>query len=250
MPSQTGPIAGLGKVRLVLELTPQPTPTGGDILAVVLLTTDPDQRPIEGQAVIFWRGADEESTEPTVEHGRASHVFTGFEFGTHASISAQVAGVSVSARHTFNPPVVKSRVPTSWKVHAHPQGPAEKCYVSVEVFGDDQLPVKSWPIEIKDVGHLTEGQRQRVEKSGDDGAYRFTVDVASGKPREIFISIVGTSLDSTLRLPGPPPASLRKPPDVPELGDTDLAGSFLDITRRAVQQGREALRRERGEHHA
>lgn len=249
MPSQIGSIAGLGKVRLVLELTPQPTPSGGDILAVVLLTIEQDQRPIEGQSVIFWRGADEEATEPTEEHGRANHVFTGFEFGAHA-ISAQVAGVSVSARHTFNPSMVKSRVPTGGKVYAHPQGPAEKCYVSVEVFGDDQLPVKGWPLEIKDVNHPTEDQRQRVTKSGDDGAYRFTVDMASGKPREIFISIVGTALDYTLRLPGPPSASLRKPPDVPKLGDADLAGSFLDITRRAAQQGREALRRERGEHHA
>ncbi len=213
MASTSGFIAGLGKVRLTLELTPQPTPSGGDILAVAMLIADRDQVPLAGQTVTFYHGADEAASEPTHGDGRISNTFLGLGFGMHA-ISVQVAGVSVTQRHTFIKPAAEQiNPPAELKVYAHPQGPAKEYYVSVELIGG-QGPVKQWPIEIKDPAHITYGKRVRVAKSAEDGAHRFTVETK--RPREVFISVVGTPLEFTLRLPGPTRRKFYKPSEPTE----------------------------------
>ncbi len=238
MPTQVGFIAGLGKVRLTLEPTPQPTAAGGDIIAVAVLVTDRDQVPIEGQAVTFWRGPDEEETTPTDPRGHAAHTFTGLGFGTH-SVSIQVSGLSVTFRHTFNPPAAKPpTVPAELKVYAHPEGPAKEYYVSIEL-PSASGGISDWPVELKDVAHPDAAKRQVTARTGLDGAYRFRIN-ASG-PRTIFISVVGTPLDYTLHLPGPERGRIaRKVPRAPQaVLDQGLAETLRWFHQEAVKARRE-----------
>ena len=94
---------GLAQVRLTLELTPQPTATGGDILAVAILTTERNPVPVEGQTVSFYLGANEVASEQTSHDGRAAHTFYDLEFGAHM-VSVQIIGVHMTQRHTFARP--------------------------------------------------------------------------------------------------------------------------------------------------
>lgn len=103
MASSSGFIAGLGQIRLTLELTPQPGPSGGDILTVAILTTERNPLPIDGQTIAFYLDANEAASEPTGHDGRSVHTFIGLEFGTYA-VSVQLAGVHVTQRHTFPRP--------------------------------------------------------------------------------------------------------------------------------------------------
>ena len=238
MPTQVGFIAGLGKVRLTLEPTPQPTAAGGDIIAVAVLVTDRDQVPIEGQAVTFWRGPDEEETTPTDPHGHAAHTFTGFGFGTH-SVSIQVSGLSVTFRHTFSPPAAKPKVvPAELKVYAHPEGPAKEYYVSIEL-PSQSGGISDWPLEIKDIEHSDAAQRQRTVRTTADGSYQFTVK--TDNLRTIFISVVGTPLDSALHLPGPErERTTRKVPRAPQaVLDQGLVETLRWFHQRAVKARRE-----------
>lgn len=103
MPQTSGIIAGLGRVKLVLEATPQPSEIGGSILATAILTKDErgrEQEPLSGQTIVFWLGPDEVYSHPTNDHGRASYTFAGLGFGAHA-ISVQHGGLSVTFRHAF-----------------------------------------------------------------------------------------------------------------------------------------------------
>jgi hypothetical protein len=109
MPQTSGIIAGLGRVRLTLEPTPQPSEIGGSILATAILTKDErgrEQEPLSGQTIVFWLGPDEVYSHPTDDHGRESYTFAGLGFGTHA-ISVQCGGISVTHRHTFERKVLE-----------------------------------------------------------------------------------------------------------------------------------------------
>lgn len=113
MPQVSGIIAGLGRVRLTLEPTPQPSETGGSIIATAILTKDErgrEQEPVSGQAIIFWLGPDEVHSHPTDDHGRASYTFAGLGLGAHA-VSVQHGGLSVTFRHTFERKHPKLAVP-------------------------------------------------------------------------------------------------------------------------------------------
>jgi len=244
MSSTTGYIGGVGQVRITLELTPQQAETGGDILATTILTTERNPVPIEGHTIVFYLGASEVASEQTNVDGRASYAFTNLSFGTHA-VSVQTAGVHVTQRHTFTKTAEKIKVPANLKVYAHPEGPAAEYFISVELFGEDKVPTKRWPLEIKDTEHPDAAQRVRVEHTGDDGAHRFMV--ATNRSRAIFISVVGTPLDYTLRLAGPTRREFQQPPDVPEPTADDLRGSWREITKRAWQRGSADLRKQREE---
>ena len=130
--------------------------------------------------------------------------------------------------------------PTDLKVYAHPHDPAEQYFITIELFGEDRLPVKGWPIEIKDWSHPDPEQRRRIVRSELDGAYRWEVE-AQGH-REIFVSVVGTELDYTLKLPGPTPKRLLPPPSLPEWSADDLNGSWWDRFMRGWKKGSEVMR--------
>lgn len=107
MPTSVGFLLGVGQARLVLELTANSTATGGDVLAVVILTTDRDPAPVPNQNVVFFLGGEERATETTNDHGRVAYDFLGLGFGVHR-ISAQVGGVQVAQQATFTQPKIKT----------------------------------------------------------------------------------------------------------------------------------------------
>lgn len=107
MPSVPGFVGGIGRVRLSLDLTGNPTPTGGEILAVATLVTEQNSEPVNGQSLEFYLGADRITDVVTGDDGRATHTFHDLGFGTHA-VSVRIAGVYVTQRVTFVQPKPKT----------------------------------------------------------------------------------------------------------------------------------------------
>lgn len=195
MPSSVGFIAGLGPVRLTLELTPQPAPTGGDILAVVVLTTERNPMPIEGQTVTFYLGANESASQVTGADGRTAHTFTGLSFGTHA-VSVQVAGVHVTQRHTF--PKLTEEAPADLLVE--PSGRNGKYNLTITVLSAKGVGMPRRTIRIQD----PQAKARADKRTDKHGTYVHHVEF-SDRERFVTVSVLGTKLSKTVRLFGPRP---------------------------------------------
>ena len=196
MASIVGFIAGLGQIRLTLELTPQSTPAGGDILAVAILTTERNPMPLEGQSVAFWLGRDEAASEPTDEHGRTSHTFTGLGLGTHA-VSAQVAGIHMTQRHTFTKPkdeVIEAPV----DLLVEPSGRNGKYDITITVLSTRAVGMPRRAVRIKDPTVKT----HKDKLTNKYGTYAHHVEFTD-RERFITVSVLGTKLSKTVRLFGP-----------------------------------------------
>lgn len=179
MASITGYIAGMGQVRLTLELTPQNIPTGGDILAVAILTTERNPMPLEGQLVTFWLGRDEVASERTDAHGRAAHTPTGLGFGTHA-VSVQVAGIHVSQRHTFSPPPVE-KLKTAKDLQVSIVGRRGDQTLLISVAGEDGMFIRSFPVSIVDGGQVFSAEMD------EDGTTTHVMHIPIGESRRVEV---------------------------------------------------------------
>lgn len=197
MASVTGYIAGLGQVRLTLELTPQNTPTGGDILAVAILTTERNPIPLEGQLVTFWLGRDEVASERTDAHGRADHTFTDLGFGTHA-VSMQIAGIHVTQRHTFIKPKEEAvEAPTDLLVV--PVGRDGMYDLTITVLSPKGVGMPRRIVRIQDPKTPQLIKDQLTDKHGTRKHHMEFLD----RERFITVSVLGTKLLKTIRLFGP-----------------------------------------------
>lgn len=195
MPSNVGFIAGLGQVRFTLELTPQSTPSGGDILAVAILTTERNPMPIEGQTVTFYLGADEITSQPTGTDGRTANTFTGLSFGTHA-VSVQVAGVHVTQRHTFTK--LTEEAPADLLVE--PSGHNGKYNLTVTVLSVKGVGMPRRTIRIQD----PQAKAHADKRTGEHGTYVYHVEFTD-RERFVTVLVLGTKLSKTVRLFGPRP---------------------------------------------
>lgn len=198
MPSLTGFIAGLGQVRLSLELTATQTASGGDILAVAILTTDRNPVPIDGQTIAFYLGANEVPSQSTEADGRASHTFAGLGFGTHA-VSVQIAGVHVTQRHTFSPPVTTLKTATILNVGIIGTRGQQSLLISVS--GDDGMLIPKFPFTIVDGGNALPSHTE------DDGTLLYHPKPAITEPSRPFTVRAGNKPELAWRgrLLGPKP---------------------------------------------
>ncbi len=223
---------GLGQVRLTLELTPQPSLTGGDILAVAILTSERRDVPISGQAVTFYLGPDEIVTPNTEDDGRAAYTFTGLGFGTHA-VSIQVAGVHVTDRHTFSASAERVKRIAPPLVRA--EGDEGKYVISVAVMLAEGGPGRDIPVRLI-ISPLGAAPRI-VDKVTDANGFLREDLVFDEDECDVTIQILGhevriENLYGKSHLPKP---RRYQRPDDAELG----SGSLWGVIGRAWRRGRE-----------
>lgn len=230
--SNVGFIMGLGQVRLTFELTPQPSPTGGEILGIAILTSERRDAAIRGQRITFYLGPDEMASEETGDDGRATHTFTGLVLGTH-TISAQIAGVHVTDRHTFVAPSEREKRINPPLVRA--EGDEGKYVISASVVQSEGGPARGIPVRLL-VSPLGAAPTVVDQKTDENGL--LTYDLSFDQDEcDITVQVLGhevkiENLYGKSRLPKPKP--YQRPADG-ELG----AGSTWSTISRAWQRGRE-----------
>lgn len=204
MPSSSGFIGVLGRVRLNLELTPQPTEIGGDVLAVAILTTDPPRDreavPLAGQTIVFYLGENEAAVRETNPDGRAPHTFTGLGFEMNA-FSVQTSGVYVTQRHAFPRPSEPSKAPTNFTVE--PLGDDGTYQLVVTVFS--QKTPDAPRIGIGNIKVIVANDRKLIVdgKTGPSGSVVIKVPHFRDRERSIAVSVEGVGRVERLQLLGP-----------------------------------------------
>ena len=228
--SIVGFVGGLGKVRLVLELAPQPGSSGGDILAVAILTSERDQRPLEGETITFYLGKEETTAVTTEADGRASHSFDGLGFGAHA-VSVQVAGVHVTVRHTFS--LLTAKKLASPNVRA--EGDEGKYLISASVVYDDGGPARGIPVRLLISKLGKPGERPTPDPMTNE--YGLAEHPLEFKEAECDVTWQIRSFEGKItNLHGPSPHPQPKPYQRPS--DEELReGSTWDVIRRAWERG-------------
>lgn len=233
MPSATGLVAGLGRVRLTLELTSNTTMGGGEVLAVVFLTTDRDE-PVEGQNIEFYAGADRAGNAVTGDDGRATTTL-GLEFGTHA-VSARVGGVNVMHRVTFSPITAKAKPIKEPSVHA--EGGDGKYVIHVSCVHDDGSPAAD--VVVKFIGTADRQPVAATHNTDENGFAECEVNFREAECK-VVAHCRGFQKEVVLRGPSGSP----KPPPVPVLGEGELRKSRLARLLQGWRSGAEARREQR-----
>lgn len=182
----------------------------------------------------------------TEDDGRVEIKVKSLAKGDHR-VHAELVGTTIRSKSvTIAVKEEKIETPTDLKVYAHPQTYAEEYLISCEVFGEKKRGLAGVELEVKETAQDGKAA-SRVVRTGPSGAHRFNVRPHGSV--EIFISVVGTNLDYTLRLPGPrrrvssPPKYQEPEPSPHEL----KTGSVWDAFLSGFQRGRDALAKQRKE---
>jgi len=234
MPSVTGFVGGIGRVRLSLDLAGSPTPTGGEIRAVATLVNEQNSEPVESQNLEFYLGADRVEVV-TGDDGRATHTFPDLGFGTHM-VQTRIVGVYVTQRYTFAPQVAKIKPIKEPLVHA--EGVDGKCTIHVACVHDDGSPAADVVVKFITVAG---GQPVATTRDTDgNGFAEYAVNFREAE-RKVVIHCRGFQKEVVLRGPSGSP----KPPPVPVLGVGELRSGRLARLFQGWRSGAEALREQR-----
>lgn len=170
-----------------------------------------------GEQVVFYAdGKEQEDERTTNSNGRTNPVEISFPLETRKSrIEVHISGEAVSDYRDveFGP---QNKIPVDkWSVKE--QGSEGRYVVLVTTTSQDQLPVQGIMIYITDTlmgdrGPIVSG------RTNEDGFILLTIPPFTQSYRSFLVTAVGTKLDQeTLRLSGPMPPHLRRPPIPPSL---------------------------------
>lgn len=227
MPHATGVITGLGRVRLTLEPTAQPSESGGAILATGFLADERGGHGIEGETIVFWLGAEEAAVYQTDSYGRASWTFGGLGFTTHA-ISVQCAGIHVTYRHTFERKARKLARP-----NFRAEGDEGDYIIAGSLTYEDGKPASGIRVRFL-ISALGTKPREEHDVSDADGFVRYGLTFEEA---ECDVTVQVREFEQKIenlygRSRTPKPRRYQRPDDA-ELRQ----GSFGDVIRRAWQRG-------------
>jgi len=244
MPYKRAIIESLGNVRLNLELNPQPSLTGGNILAFATLTVERDNSPIEGKTVVFNLGDNQTEYRETDGNGKASVNFANLPFGSYI-ISVFLdghTGLEVVSRHFF--PWIAPPKLAEPKIDILGEDGLYKIIVSTQY--ENGLVAKDIPVTIE--LYFPKRQGQEHEEIGDEtditnkqGIYTYILKFDSYECDAIVN--VGGYIKEFKNLAGP--QKQPKPILTPEPIEQDLGTGRLRALMDGYKRGVEDKNRQR-----
>lgn len=227
----------IGNVRLNVRLNVELSikinfSGGGDVVAMATLFEDRQNTPVEGTMLIFCSEEGEQYRDNTDEEGRVSYKFIGLSADMHVILVGVngFPGIQIILECDLRPPFLR-RVPTKFKVTAKPKNEEVSHYEVAIELGDENGGIE-YPVVIVDMNNPDPCvEKTIIEKTKFNGIYIYKVD--TDRPRELYISAIGTEHETNVRLPGPRKENLLSPPPKARVKKIDILGSCMDIARRA-----------------
>lgn len=227
-------IAALGgRVRLNLDLAPNPRISGGDILVNVTLINERDKIGIDGQMIIFSLGNVVYNIDDTKDEGKVSYNFVNLGPGTHA-VYARLSGypvLEVKATHHFPyPPVQKLTEP-----FIDALGNDGLYKITVQASYEGGFLAKNYPVKIV-LFEFGKTPKTIDNLQTDDNGYLGEDIDFSTKECDVIV-YVGQFKKELKNLGGPP--THPRSSIVPEPEEADLDKGIFRIILDAYKAGRE-----------
>lgn len=205
MPSKTGTIPDIGKVRLDLDLRK----SQNNILAVAVLTNDRDKTAMHGETLVFKLGDNEVFRDETDPEGTVSYNFSVSNYGEYllSVYLANFPGIRVVYKDTLqilSTPEIKN--PTIEII-----GDEGLYKIIIVVYYENERPAENFPvlIVVNPVGKPPYEIRDKTNKYGC-----FTKNLNFLDKDQDFTVFVGPHTKEFKNFYGPP--KNPRPPDVPE----------------------------------
>lgn len=237
MATVTGFVGSIGRIRLSLDLTGNPTPTGGEILARAMLVADQNSDPVGGQNIEFYLGPASEGVVTTTDDGYAHITFPDLGFGTHP-VAARIGGVAVTGRVTFSPQTAKAKPIKEPLVHSG--GVDGKYTIHIACVHEDGGPAAG--VVVKFIGTADGHPVAATRNTDENGFAEYEVSFREAE-RKIVVHCRGFQKEIVLR----GLSSSSRPPKVPNWSADDREGGLWRLARRAWKRGGDDLRRRREE---